>query len=248
MSSRVAVVTGGAGAIGEEICKALAAQGCKIAIIEHPAAAARAEGEWKAAMAAQGIDVFVATADLGDYEATGAALKAIEGACGPVDILVNAAGITRDATIRKMSFQQWHEVISANLDSAFNTTSQVFGGMIDRGFGRVINISSINGTKGQFGQANYAATKAGIHGLTMSIAQEGAKKGVTANTVSPGYIATPMVMAVPEEHRAKIVAQIPVGRMGQASEIARLVAFLAHDDSGFMTGANFAINGGQHMH
>ncbi|CAK0775061.1 Acetoacetyl-CoA reductase [Gammaproteobacteria bacterium] len=248
MTQRIAVVTGGAGAIGEEICKALAAQGCKVAVIEHPAAAARAQGEWKARMAAEGYDITVAVADLGDYESTGAAIKAIESACGPVGILVNAAGITRDAAIRKMTPQQWREVISANLDSVFNTTSYVFGGMLERSFGRIINISSINGTKGQFGQANYAATKAGIHGFTMSIALEGAKKGVTANTVSPGYIATPMVMAVPEDIRAKIVAQIPVGRMGEAREIARLVAFLAHDDSGFMTGANFAINGGQHMH
>lgn len=248
MSNRVAVVTGGAGAIGEEICKALANQGCKVAVIEHPSAAERAQGEWKVAMAGQGFDIFVAVADLGDYDATGAAVKAIATALGPVDVLVNAAGITRDSTIRKMTLRQWRDVISANLDSVFNCTSHVFSGMFDRGFGRIVNISSINGTKGQFGQANYAASKAGIHGFTMSIAQEGAKKGVTANTVSPGYIATPMVMAVPEDVRAKIIAQIPVGRMGEAREIARIVAFLAHDDSSFITGANFAINGGQHMH
>ncbi len=248
MTQRVAAVTGGAGAIGTEICKHLADQGCKVAAIEHPAAAERAEGEWKEEMKEAGYDFMVAIADLGDHDSAGAAMKQIEEALGPVDILVNAAGITRDAAIRKMTPQQWREVISANLDSVFNATSHVFAGMLERGFGRVVNISSINGTKGQFGQSNYAATKAGIHGFTMSIAQEGARKGVTANTVSPGYIATPMVMAVPDDIRAKIVAQIPVGRLGNPQEIARLVAFLAHDDSGFITGANHAINGGQHMH
>lgn len=248
MTQRVAVVTGGAGAIGTEICKQLADQGCKVAAIEHPSAGDRARGEWLNSMKEQGYEFMVTVADLGDHASSGQAIREITETLGPVDILVNAAGITRDASLRKMSPEQWRDVIAANLDSVFNTTSQVFGSMLDRSFGRIINISSINGTKGQFGQANYAATKAGMHGFTMSVAQEGAKKGVTANTISPGYIATPMVMAVPEEIRAKIIAQIPVGRMGTPQEIARLVAFLAHDDSGFMTGANFAINGGQHMH
>lgn len=248
MSQRIAVVTGGAGAIGTEICKQLAQQGCKIAAIEHPGAAAHAQGDWLSEMQAAGYSARVELADLGDYTSAGKAISAIQDDWGGVDILVNAAGITRDAALRKMTPEQWREVMSANLDSVFNTTSHVFGGMLERGFGRVVNISSINGTKGQFGQANYAATKAAIHGFTMSIAQEGARKGVTANTVSPGYIGTPMVMAVPDDIRQKIVDQIPVGRLGKAEEIARLVAFLAHDDSGFITGANYAINGGQHMH
>lgn len=185
--------------------------------------------------------------DLADFEQTAAVFARIEQDIGPVDILVNAAGITRDATLRKMTPDQWRAVIAANLDSVYSTTRCVFGGMMDRGFGRIINISSVNGQKGQFGQANYAASKAGIHGFTMSIAREGARKGVTANTVSPGYIESPMIMAVPEEHRAKIMAEIPVGRFGRPEEIGRVVAFLAAEESGFITGADISVNGGQHM-
>jgi len=163
------------------------------------------------------------------------------------DILVNVAGITRDATLRKMTPEQWQAVIQSNLDSVFNTTRNVIEGMLERGFGRVISISSINGQKGQFGQANYAASKAGIHGFTMSLAQEGARKGVTANTISPGYIDSPMVNAVPEEVRKQIIAQIPVARLGQPEDIARVVVFLAADGAGFITGANIPVNGGQYM-
>lgn len=250
MANRVAVVTGGTGAIGTAICKALADGGAKVAATCLPfdPELSRSQGEWKEGLKAEGYDFMVAPADLGDFEATAKALQGVAESLGPVDILVNAAGITRDASLRKMTVDQWKEVMSSNLDSVFNTSREVFPGMLERGFGRIINISSINGQKGQFGQANYAATKAGIHGFTMSIAQEGARKNVTANTISPGYIATPMVMGVPEDILNKIVAQIPVGRLGQPEEIARLVAFLAAEESGYITGANYAINGGQHMH
>ncbi len=248
MSTRIAVVTGGTGAIGTEICKHLAAQGARVAATCLPTEDEMAKAkEWEQARRAEGYEMITVPCDLGDFDATAAAMKTVEETLGPVDILVNAAGITRDATLRKMTPQQWREVINSNLDSVFNTTRNVIEGMLERGFGRIINISSVNGQKGQFGQANYAATKAGIHGFTMSAAQEGARKGVTCNTVSPGYIATAMVMAVPEEVLNKIVAQIPVGRLGKPEEIARLVAFLAHDDSGFITGADFSANGGQHM-
>jgi len=248
MPTRIALVTGGTGAIGAEICKHLAAQGCRVAATCLPTDEEIAKAkEWEQAGKAEGHEMMSVPCDLGDFDATTAAVKKVADALGPVDILVNAAGITRDAALRKMTPQQWREVINSNLDSVFNTTRNVIEGMLDRGFGRIINISSINGQKGQFGQANYAATKAGIHGFTMSVAQEGARKGVTCNTVSPGYIGTPMVMAVPEDVLKKIVAQIPVGRLGKPDEIARIVAFLAHDDAGFITGADFSANGGQHM-
>jgi acetoacetyl-CoA reductase len=212
-----------------------------------PAEAETLAKEWQAARAAEGHEMMVVPVELSNFEATQEAVGSVESTMGPVDILVNAAGITRDASLRKMTPDQWHEVIASNLDTVFNTTRNVFPGMLERGFGRIVNISSVNGQKGQFGQANYAATKAGIHGFTMSVAQEGARKGVTANTVSPGYIGTPMVLAVPEDIRTKIIAQIPVGRLGDPDEIARVVAFLAADESGFITGADFSINGGQHM-
>jgi acetoacetyl-CoA reductase len=241
------LVTGGTGAIGTEICKHLAQMGCRVAATCLPVEAEGPAKEWAAARKAEGTEMLMVPCELADFDATAAAIQQVEQTLGPVDVLVNAAGITRDATLRKMGPQQWRDVIQSNLDSVFNTTRQVIGGMMDRGFGRVINISSINGQKGQFGQANYAASKAGMHGFTMSVAQETARKGVTVNTVSPGYIATAMVMAVPEDVRNKIIAQIPVGRLGKPEEIARLVAFLAADESGFITGADFSINGGQHM-
>ncbi len=247
MSKRVAVVTGGTGSIGTEICKKLADAGCAVAATCLPVEADTVAKQWQERCKGEGYDFMYVPAELSDFAATGEALQQIEAALGPVDILVNAAGITRDASLRKMTPEQWDEVMKSNLYSVFNTTRQVFTGMLDRGFGRIVNISSVNGQKGQFGQANYAATKAGIHGFTMSIAQEGARKGVTVNTVSPGYIGTPMVMAVPEEIRKGIIAQIPVGRFGEPSEIAHLVAFLAADESGYMTGADFSINGGLHM-
>lgn len=247
MSGRVAVVTGGTGTIGTEICKHLGAAGYRVVALCLPGTPDCQPDTWEAARQSEGYTMKVVGCNVGDYENTAAAFATIEREVGPVDILVNAAGITRDATLRKMSYEQWREVITANLDSVFNTTHAVIGGMLDRSFGRIVNISSVNGQKGQFGQANYAASKAGIHGFTMSIAREGARKNVTVNTVSPGYIESPMIMAVPEEHRAKIMAEIPIGRFGKPAEIARLVTFLVADESGFITGADIAINGGQHM-
>jgi acetoacetyl-CoA reductase len=211
-----------------------------------PAETERA-GSWQAEQKAAGFDIGVVYCELADFESTKAAMEQAAQQAGPIDILVNVAGITRDASLRKMTSEQWHAVIQSNLDSVFNATRNVIEGMLERGFGRVISISSINGQKGQFGQANYAASKAGMHGFTMSLAQEGARKGVTANTISPGYIDSPMVNAVPEEVRKQIIAQIPVARLGQPADIARVVVFLAADEAGFITGANIPVNGGQYM-
>ncbi|MGY6215523.1 acetoacetyl-CoA reductase [Methylolobus aquaticus] len=247
MSTRVAVVTGGTGTIGTEICKHLAAAGRKVVALCLPGTPDCRLDEWVAERANEGYATHALGCNVAEFDDTASVFKKIEDSIGPIDILVNAAGITRDASLRKMTPEMWHAVIHANLDSVFNTTRCVIEGMTDRNFGRIVNISSVNGQKGQFGQANYAASKAGIHGFTMSIAREAARKGVTVNTVSPGYIESPMIMAVPEEHRAKIVAEIPVGRFGKPSEIARLVAFLTADESGFITGADISINGGQHM-
>ena len=242
MAQKTALVTGGTGTIGTEICRQLCQAGCRVVATCLPAEADSAKA-WQAEQKSAGYEIGVVSCDLADFEAT----KAAVAEAGPVDILVNVAGITRDATLRKMSPEQWRAVIQSNLDSVFNTTRNVIEGMLERGFGRVISISSINGQKGQFGQANYAASKAGIHGFTMSLAQEGARKGVTANTVSPGYIDSPMVNAVPEDIRNQIIAQIPVGRLGQPADIARVVVFLAAEESGFLTGANIPVNGGQYM-
>jgi acetoacetyl-CoA reductase len=247
MSGRVAVVTGGTGTIGTEICKHLAASGHRVVALCLPGTPDCVPEQWEAARKSEGYDAKVYGCDVTNFEETAAVLGKIEQEVGPVDVLVNAAGITRDSALRKMAPEQWTQVLRANLDSVFNTTRNVIGGMTERGFGRIVNISSVNGQKGQFGQANYAASKAGIHGFTMSVALEGARKGVTCNTVSPGYIESPMIMAVPEEHRGKIMAEIPVGRFGKPSEIGRLVAFLAAEESGFITGADISINGGQHM-
>lgn len=247
MNGRIAVVTGGTGTIGTEICKHLAAAGDQIVALCLPGMPDCRLEEWETAHRSEGFAMRALGCNVADFEDTAATFRKIENEIGPVSVLVNAAGITRDAAIRKMSFEQWRAVLGANLDSVFNTTRCVIEGMLERGFGRIVNISSVNGQKGQFGQANYAASKAGMHGFTMSVAREGARKGVTCNTVSPGYIESPMIMAVPEEHRAKILAEIPVGRFGKPSEIARLVAFLAAEESGFITGADLSINGGQHM-
>jgi len=247
MNGRVAVVTGGTGTIGTEICKHLAAAGCRVVALCLPGMPDCRIEEWEASRKSEGYDMRAMGCNVADFEDTASTIQKIVDDIGPVDILVNAAGITRDASLRKMTAEQWRAVMSANLDSVFNTTRCVIDGMLDRGFGRMVNISSVNGQKGQFGQANYAASKAGIHGFSMSVAREGARKNVTCNTVSPGYIESPMIMAVPEEHRAKIMAEIPVGRFGKPSEIGRLVAFLTADESGFITGADISINGGQQM-
>ena len=243
--ARVALVTGGMGGLGTAMCKALAASGHKVATTyigdDAPA------HEWVAKMKADGIDAVAVKCDVTSWDDAVKAVAEITEKLGHIDVLVNNAGITRDAMFKKMTIDQWHAVISTNLNSAFNMTKQVFDGMNERGFGRVINISSINGQKGQMGQANYQAAKAGIHGLTMALAQEGARKGVTVNTIAPGYIGTDMVMAIAEEVRNKIIAGVPMQRLGKPEEIAGLVNYLASDISGFMTGAELAINGGQHM-
>ena len=248
MSGRVALVTGGAGGIGTEISKKLANDGYRVVVTCVPVFECPNLDEWKRQRQAEGLDIAVYPADVADFESCQAAIEQIEKEVGPVDVLVNCAGITRDATLKKMSVQQWNEVIDTNLNSVFNMTKQVFVGMTERGYGRIINIASVNGRKGQFGQANYSAAKAGMHGFTMAVAQEGVRKGVTVNTISPGYIGTDMVKKIPEEVLKTIIAQIPVGRLGEPEEIARVVAFLAHEASGFITGANIDINGGQFIH
>jgi len=243
MSIRNAIVTGGLGAIGSAILQSLAAQGCRVVALDHPSSQAR-ESEWRNTT---GLEVATRYVDLTDTTASREAMQAIETEFGGTDILVNAAGITRDSRFVKMSIEQWRAVLATNLDGVFNATHPLFEGMCARGFGRVVNISSVNGQKGQFGQTNYSAAKAGMHGFTMALAQEGAARGVTVNTVSPGYIATPMTAAIKPEALAKVNAQIPLGRMGRPEEIARVVAFLAADESAYITGANLPVNGGLFM-
>jgi acetoacetyl-CoA reductase len=238
--TRKAIVTGGTRGIGKAISLALKEAGCSVS-----ATYAGNDEAAKAFKAETGVNVY--KWDVGDYASCKAGVGEIEKAQGPTDILVNNAGITRDGFFHKMKPEQWTEVIRADLDSVFNMTHQVFPGMRDRGFGRIINITSINGQKGQMGQTNYSAAKAGMIGFTRALAQEGAFKGVTVNAVAPGYIATEMVSAMDESVLQKIVAQVPVGRLGEAAEIARCVAFLADDQAGFITGAVLTINGGQYM-
>ncbi len=244
MTTRTALVTGGTGGIGTAIVQRLASLGHRVATNFRDEAKATA---WQAQMKDQGFDVTIVPGDVTDYASADAMVRAVETAIGPVDILVNNAGITRDGTFHKMNPKQWHDVISTNLDSCFNVTRQVIDGMRERKWGRIVQISSINGQKGQYGQANYAAAKAGMHGFTISLAQENAKFGITVNTVSPGYIGTDMVMAVPEEVRAKITAQIPIGRLGKPDEIAYAVAFFMPDEAAWITGANLSANGGHYM-
>jgi acetoacetyl-CoA reductase len=244
MGARVALVTGGTGGIGTAICARLARNGHKVATNYRDEAKAKA---WQAKLAAEGVNIAIVPGDVTSYESAGTMIKAVEQGLGAVDVLINNAGITRDTTFHRMTPQQWNEVMNTNLNSCFNVTRHVIDGMRNRKWGRIIQISSINGLKGQYGQANYAASKAGMHGFTISLAQENAKLGITVNTVSPGYVATDMVMAVPEDVRAKIVAQIPTGRLGAPEEIAYAVAFLASDEAAWITGSNLDINGGHHM-
>ncbi len=244
MTARVALVTGGTGGIGTAICKRLADMGHRVATNYRNAEKARA---WQAQMKAEGYEMTIVPGDVTSPDEAEAMIRTVEETLGPVEILVNNAGITRDGTFHKMTAQQWQEVINTNLNSVFNVTRPVIDGMRARKWGRIIQISSINGLKGQYGQANYAAAKAGMHGFTISLARENAKLGITVNTLSPGYIATDMVMAVPEEVRAKIVADIPTGRLGTPEEIAYGVAFLAAEEAGWITGSNLDINGGHHM-
>lgn len=244
MNKRVAVVTGGIGGLGTEICKTLARAGRTVVAADLGARAERiAEFERDVA----GLDIHFEALDAGDFDACAATVRRIEAERGSLDILINAAGITRDGTLRKMDKGQWDAVMNVNLDSVFNMCRHAVDGMVDRGFGRIVNISSVNGQTGQFGQTNYSAAKAGMHGFTMALAREVARKGVTVNSVSPGYCETALVMAIPEDIRAGIVEKIPVGRLGKPSEIARTVEFLTADDAGFITGANIPVNGGMFM-
>ncbi len=245
MTKRIALVTGAMGGLGTAICKALAQSGLTVVANCLPNFAPK--DEWLAKMRAEGFDFPVAEADVSDHEACEALVRRIEAEHGPVDVLVNNAGITRDSVFRKMHKEQWDAVMATNLDSLFNVTHPVLAGMADRGWGRVINISSVNGVKGQFGQANYSAAKAGVIGFTKSIAAEVAKKGVTVNAIAPGYIATDMVLAMKQEARDAIVATVPMGRLGRPEEIGALCAYLVSDLAGFMTGATLNINGGLHF-
>jgi acetoacetyl-CoA reductase len=236
--SKVAIVTGGTRGIGQAISVELKNRGYSVA--------ANYGGNDEAARkfnAETGIPIF--KWDVGDYDACVAGLKQVESQLGPISIIVNNAGITRDTLLNRMTPQQWKDVIRVDLDSVFNMVQPVINGMRDRGFGRIINISSLNGQKGQAGQCNYSAAKAGVIGFSKALAQEGARKGITVNCVAPGYIDTEMVAAVPEKVLQAIIAQIPVGRLGKPEEIARCVAFLASDDAGFITGATISANGGQ---
>lgn len=245
-AKRTALVTGGGG-LGRAIALALHDAGHNVIVTYHASEAPTRA--WVEEEAAQGRRIAIYQVDVGDYASCQALMGRLEHDGRQIDILVNNAGITRDARLRKMSFENWTEVMHSNLDSMFNMTQPLCGGMADRGWGRIVNISSVNGSKGAFGQCNYAASKAGIHGFTKSLALELASKGVTVNTVSPGYLDTRMVQAVPEEVlQEKILPQIPVGRLGQPEEVAALVAFICSEAAGFMTGSNVAMNGGQHMY
>jgi acetoacetyl-CoA reductase len=244
MNKRVAVVTGGIGGLGTEICKTLARAGRTVVAADLGARAERI-AEFQRDVA--GLDIHFEALDASDFDACAATVRRIEAERGSLDILVNAAGITRDGTLRKMDKAQWDAVMNVNLDSVFNMCRHAVDGMVERGFGRIVNISSVNGQTGQFGQTNYSAAKAGMHGFTMALAREVARKGVTVNSVSPGYCETALVMAIPDDIRAGIVEKIPVGRLGKPSEIARTVEFLTADDAGFITGANIPVNGGMFM-
>jgi len=244
MTARAALVTGGTGGIGSAICQRLARLGHRVATNYRDEDKARA---WQAKLQAEGVAVTIVPGDVGSEDSAAAMVQAAQAALGPIEILVNNAGITRDGTFHKMTSSQWLEVINTNLNSCFNVTRPVIDSMRARGWGRIIQISSINGLKGQYGQANYAASKAGMHGFTISLARENAKLGITVNTVSPGYVATDMVMAVPEEVRAKIAADIPTGRLGTPDEIAYAVSFLIAEEAAWITGSNLDINGGHHM-
>ena len=244
MTQRLAYVTGGMGGIGSAICRKLFKEGYQVIAGCGPS---RDHAKWIAEQAAQGYQFHASVGNVSDWDSTVEAFKQVKASFGNPDILVNNAGITRDGTFRRMSVDDWRAVIDTNLNSLFNVTKQVIEGMLEKGFGRIVNISSVNGQKGQFGQTNYSTAKAGIHGFSMALAQEVANKGVTVNTVSPGYIGTEMVSAIRQDVLDKIIAGIPVKRLGTPEEIASIVAWIASDDGGFATGADFSLNGGLHM-
>jgi acetoacetyl-CoA reductase len=246
MTKRIALVTGGMGGLGDAITTRLHDAGYGV-VVTHSPGNPNVQ-EWLAARDAQGRNVRAYGVDVSDYDNCQEVIAKIIADVGQIDILVNNAGITRDMAFKKMDKVNWDAVIRTNLDSVFNVTKPICDGMVERGWGRIINISSVNGSKGAFGQTNYAAAKAGMHGFTKSLALEVARKGVTVNTISPGYLATKMVMAVPKDILdTKILPQIPAGRLGRPEEVAGLIAYLCSDDAGYVTGSNIAINGGQHM-
>jgi acetoacetyl-CoA reductase len=242
---RVVFVTGGMGGIGSAICRRLALAGHTI--IAGCLPGYERKDEWLGAMRKEGLKVHAAEGDVANFESCAGMFNNARLAVGNVDILVNNAGITRDSLFKRMTERDWNDVISTNLNSVFNVTRQVIDGMTERGWGRIINISSVNAIKGQFGQTNYSAAKAGMAGFSKALAQEVVKKGVTVNTVSPGYVETDLVMAIRAEVRAQIVASIPMGRLAKPEEIAAVVAFLASEEAGYITGANISVNGGMHM-
>jgi acetoacetyl-CoA reductase len=246
MAQRIALITGGMGGLGESISTKMADAGFKVVVTHSPGN--KNAAAWVADYNSKGYSFAAYGVDVADYDSCAACVGKVQSEVGPVDILINNAGITRDMTFKKMTKADWDMVIHTNLDSAFNMAKQVCDGMVERGWGRIVNVSSVNGSKGAFGQTNYAAAKAGMHGFTKSLALEVAKKGVTVNTISPGYIGTKMVMAIPKEVLdSKILPQIPIGRLGKPEEIAGLIIYLCSDEAAFVTGANIAINGGQHM-
>jgi acetoacetyl-CoA reductase len=244
-NKRIALVTGATGGLGTDMCKRLAQDGFHV--VGNYRTKSKAD-EWLEKHIGDDEKISLYYADVSNFDEVAAMVQQIESELGPIDVLVNNAGITRDTRFSKMTYEQWDDVMKSNLYSVFNCSRAVIEGMMARKFGRIINISSVNGQRGQFGQANYSAAKAGMHGFTKTLAMEVAKYGITVNTISPGYIGTDMVMAVREDVRDQIVAQIPVGRLGGTHEVAHLVSFLATDGSGFITGANYSINGGQHVY
>ncbi|MCF7983943.1 MAG: acetoacetyl-CoA reductase [Thiohalocapsa sp.] len=246
-TARVALVTGGIGGIGTAICQRLAKDGMRVIANHHPSEQ-EAASAWKNDQAGAGFEIHTIAADVSSFDDCARMVADIKEAHGPVAVLVNCAGITRDKTFKKMEEAQWRAVIDVNLNSVFNVTRNVWEDMLEAGFGRIVNISSVNGQRGQFGQANYAAAKAGMHGITMSLAQEGAAKGITANTVSPGYVETAMTLAMRDDVREAIIAGVPMRRMGKPEEIASAVSFLTAEANGYVTGANLPVNGGLFMH
>jgi len=246
MAKRVALITGGMGGLGETISTKMADAGYTVAVTYSPSN--KTSTDWLAEMKAKGYLFNAYVCDVTDYDSAKACCAKVAADLGQIDILVNNAGITKDTTFRKMDKASWDAVIRTNLDSVFNMTKPVYDGMMDRGWGRIINVSSVNGSKGAFGQTNYAAAKAGMHGFTKSLALESAKKGVTVNTISPGYIGTKMVTSIDKTILdTKIIPQIPMNRLGKPEEVAGLIIYLCSEEAAFVTGANIAINGGQHM-
>ncbi|MGC2164845.1 MAG: acetoacetyl-CoA reductase [Gallionella sp.] len=246
MSKGIALVTGGTGGIGTSICRQLSADGYTV-VANYIASEEAKARVWLAEESATNKNIYIAEGDVSDFDSCVSMIAKIKSEIGPIKVLVNNAGITKDGVFKKMPLNNWMDVLNINLNSVFNVTRQVVDDMLAEGWGRVINISSVNGQKGQFGQTNYSTAKAGMLGFTKSLAQETAAKGITVNSISPGYIGTDMVMAIKPEVREQIVSSIPVGRLGKPEEIAKLVSYLASDDAAYITGANIAINGGLHM-